>query len=109
MQRRSRLLLFSLAASAPVISLLVAVSPAANASSAPSASARAHALKVARNYLRHLSIGQHATNHAVRVNHPGVSGLTQVSSTNWAGYADDNTAGTSYTSVSGHWTEPTAH
>jgi hypothetical protein len=108
MQRRSRLLLFSLAASAPVIGMLVAAGPAANASSAPSASARAHALTVARNYLRHLSIGQHATNHAVRVNHPGVSGLTQVSSTNWAGYADNNTTGATYTTVTGNWTEPTA-
>jgi hypothetical protein len=107
MQRRSRLLLFSLAASAPVIGMMVAVSPAANASSAPSASARAHALTIARNYLRHLSIGQHATDHAVRVNHPGVSGLTQVSSTNWAGYADDNAAGNTYTSLAGNWTEPT--
>ena len=108
MQRRSRLLLFSLAAIAPVIGMMVAAVPAANASSAPSASARAHALAIARNYLRHLSIGQHATDHAVRVNHPGVSGLTQVSSTNWAGYADDNAAGTTYTTVTGHWTEPTA-
>ena len=108
MQRRSRLLLFSLAASAPVIGMMVAMGPAANASSAPSASARAHALAVARNYLRHLSIGQHATDHAVRVNRPGVSGLTHVSSTNWAGYADDNTGGTSYTRVTGHWTEPSA-
>src|SRR6185437_15078254 len=99
MQRRSRLLLFSLAASAPVIGMMVAAGPAAHASSAPSASARAHALAVARNYLRHLSIGQHATDHAVRVNHPGISGLTQVQSTNWAGYADDNTGGTSYTTV----------
>jgi hypothetical protein len=107
MQRRSRLLLFSLAASAPVIGMMVAVSPVANASSAPSASARAHALKVAREYLHHMSIGQHATDHAVRVNHPGASGLTQVSSTNWAGYADDNTAGNTYTSLAGNWTEPT--
>ena len=107
MQRRSRLLLFSLAASAPVIGMMVAVSPVANASSAPSASARAHALTIARNYLHHLKIGQHATDHAVRVNRPGVSGLTQVSSTNWAGYADDNTAGNTYTSLSGNWTEPT--
>jgi hypothetical protein len=108
MQRRSRLLIFSLAASAPVIGMLVAVSPVANAASAPSASARAHALTIARNYLRHLSIGRHATDHAVRVSRPGVSGLTQVSSTNWAGYADDNTGGTSYTTVTGNWTEPTA-
>jgi hypothetical protein len=86
----------------------VAAGPAANASFAPSASARAHALAVARNYLRHLSVGQHATDHAVRVNHPGVSGLTQVSSTNWAGYADDNSAGTTYSSVTGHWSEPSA-
>jgi hypothetical protein len=108
MQRRSRLLLFSLAASAPVIGMLVAAGPAANASSAPSASTRAHALTVARNYLRHLSIGQHATNHAVRVNHPRVSGLTQESSTNWAGYADNNTGGATYTTVTGNWAEPTA-
>src|SRR6185437_9550787 len=60
------------------------------------------------NYLRHLSIGQHATDHAVRVNRPGVSGLTQVQSTNWAGYADDHTSGTTYSSVTGHWTEESA-
>ncbi len=108
MHRRSRLLFFSLAASAPIVGLLVAAGPAANASPAPSALARAHALAVARNYLRHLSVGQHATDHAVRVNHPGVSGLTQVSSTNWAGYADDNSAGTTYSTVTGHWSEPSA-
>ncbi|MGI8761705.1 MAG: G1 family glutamic endopeptidase [Jatrophihabitantaceae bacterium] len=34
-------------------------------------------------------------------------GTTSVAYYNWAGYADDNSSGTTYLSVSGHWTQPT--
>jgi hypothetical protein len=84
----------------PVMGLVVAVGPAAGASTAgahPAAAARAAA--VARAELRRLVIGQHATNHRV----PGHENLSQDQSTNWSGYADvDET----YTAVTGNWTEP---
>jgi len=108
MTRRSRLLIFCLAACVPATGLFTAVIPGASAASRPSASERAHATALAIRYLRHLSVGWHATDHSVATNRPAISGLTQVQSTNWSGYADDNTAGNSYTSVSATWTEPTA-
>ena len=37
-----------------------------------------------------------------------MSGLNQVSSTNWSGYADDNTGGHTYSTVASNWTEPSA-
>jgi hypothetical protein len=36
-----------------------------------------------------------------------ISGVTKVASSNWSGYANDNSSGNSYQVVSGHWTEPT--
>lgn len=41
--------------------------------------------------------------HSVRT----ASGLNNLSSTNWAGYADDNSTGHTYTMVSGTWNQPT--
>jgi len=88
-----------------MLGLLVAFSPAAGASTASHVSARASALAAAVAELKQLKVGDHATNravgHGVKVN-----GLTQVSSTNWAGYADDNTAGNTYSTVTGNWSEP---
>jgi hypothetical protein len=113
MNRRSRLLTFTVMACLPVAGLVMAAMPAASAASpaasaaSPSASARAHAIAVVREFISHLKVGDHAVNHAVGSNRPAISGLTQVQSTNWSGYADDNTAGNTYSSVSASWTEPT--
>ena len=113
---RPRLAVRSLMACAPVLALLLAGAPAALAGSPAAAAARpvqaaaapAPAAAAARTALRHLAIGQHAADHrasarrALRVN-----GLTQVQSTNWSGYADDSSAGNTYTTVTASWTEPT--
>ncbi len=71
------------------------------------ASLHARAAAAARAALRHLSIGEHATDHAVRGHAVATKGLTQVDSTNWSGYADDNSTGNTYSTVTGNWTEPT--
>jgi hypothetical protein len=96
-------------AGASALGLIVALGAgtAASASVHPahgSASARATALA----FLKHLKIGDHATNHAV-MGHATLSGKApkQVTSTNWSGYADDNTSGTTYSKLAGKWTEPT--
>src|SRR5271168_3186007 len=102
MIRHSRLLTISLLACAPAVGLMVAVAPAATAAG-PSASA--HATAIARNFLRHLQVGQHGADHAVRGNRVAISALTQVESSNWSGYAD---TGSGYATVTGKWTEPGA-
>ena len=103
MQRRiPRFVAGSLIACLPVVGLLAAVSPAAGAATrTPPASAAA----AARAEIRHLLVGQHPTNH--RVGHVArLHGLNQVQSTNWSGYADDNSAGNTYSTATGNWTEP---
>jgi hypothetical protein len=104
-RRIPRLLTCTIAACAPVLGLVIAVAPGATAAASPasaSASAYAHALAAARAAIRHLSIGQHATNHAV--GHASrLKGLTQVQSTNWSGYADTSTT---FSTATGNWTEP---
>src|SRR5690242_17954139 len=62
MHRVPRLVTCTIAACAPVLGLVIAVAPNASASSS---SSYAHALAAARAAIRHLSIGQHATDHAV--------------------------------------------
>ncbi len=105
-RRLPRLTLYSLVACVPVLGLFMAVGPAAGASTTASrASLNARAASAARAALKRLEVGQHATDHvfghAVKI-----KGLTQVQSTNWSGYADDNTAGNTYSTVTGNWTEP---
>jgi hypothetical protein len=108
MQRRlPRLVLGSLTACLPVIGLMMAIGPSAGASAAVRPSQRAQATAIALNALRHLDIGQHATDHQLRGRATGVSGLTKVTSSNWSGYADVNTSGNTYSTVTGKWTEPT--
>ncbi len=108
MQRRLPWLMSrSLLVCGPVLGLLIAVAPAAGASPAAPASPHARAAAAARAALRHLSIGEHATDHAVRGHAVATKGLTQVDSTNWSGYADDNSTGNTYSTVTGNWTEPT--
>lgn len=99
---RPRLLARVLMVSGPALGLLLAMSPAAGASTTPQ-SAAAQAALVARQALEHLSVGQHAADH--RVSRPSlrVKGLSQVQSTNWSGYAD---TGSGFSTVTGSWTEP---
>jgi hypothetical protein len=88
----------------PALGLFVGLGSPASASAQPSAAAQAAAL--AKAAIRQLMIGQ-PTNHRV----PGsarhqISGLTNVQSTNWSGYAD---TGSSFSKVTGSWTEPSAN
>jgi hypothetical protein len=96
-----RLITYVIAACAPVLGLAVAMAPSTSAAAAASSSssASAHALAAARAAIRHLSVGDHATDHAVG----GHARLSQVQSTNWSGYADTSTT---FGSVTGNWTEP---
>jgi hypothetical protein len=103
MHRLTKLLTCTLAACLPVLSLTLGYSPAAGASTSP-AHNRAEALAMARAALQHLSVGQHATDHAVAGHELRLAGTTDVSSTNWSGYADLDE---SFTQVSGTWSEPT--
>jgi hypothetical protein len=99
-RRLPRILSCALMTSAAVLGLLAASGPAAGASTVSGRAAqKAEAVAIARNWLQHLTIGQHATDHAV-----GVSpDLSQAQSSNWSGYAD---TGTTFSSVGGSWTEP---
>jgi hypothetical protein len=99
---RPRLLARFLMVSVPALGLLLAMSPAAGASTTPK-SAAAQAASAARQALKRLSVGQHAADH--RVSRPAlrVKGLSQVQSTNWSGYAD---TGSGFSTVTGSWTEP---
>ena len=101
---RPRLLAHVLTVSVPALGLLLAMSPAAGASTTPKPAA-AQAALVARQALEHLSVGQHAADH--RVSRPSlrVKGLSQVQSTNWSGYAD---TGSGFSTITGSWTEPGA-
>ena len=104
-RRLPRLVSCALAACVPVIGLAVAYAPAAGAAPAHT-SHEARALAIARQALRRLDVGQHATDHRVSGSATRVKGLNQVSSTNWSGYADDNSKGNTYSTVTGKWSEP---
>ena len=102
MQRRlPRLLTYSLAACAPALGLVIAVAPGASAAAHTSSYARA--LAAARATLRHLSVGEHATNHGIFSHTTRVKALTQVQSTNWSGFADTSTT---FGTITGNWAEP---
>ena len=102
MHRVRRLTICTIAACAPVLGLVIAVAPGASAATPSPSATYAHALAAARAAIRHLSIGQHATDHAV--GHASrIKGLTQVQSTNWSGYADTSTT---FSTATGNWTEP---
>jgi Peptidase A4 family len=66
----------------------------------------AAAMAAARTAIEHLRIGQHATAHHVYSHMVRIHGQNQVETYNWSGYADDNSAGNSYSEVSGYWYEP---
>jgi hypothetical protein len=102
-----RLLAGSLVACLPVLGLALASGPAVGASTASTPNtASARAATAARTAIEHLAIGQHGNDHRVAGHALKIKGETQVESSNWSGYADDNTTGDTYSGVSGSWTEP---
>ncbi len=108
--RPRRFLLYSFAAIVPAIGLLAGTAVAASAgtvtartASTHSAAAEAKANAVAE--IRKLTVGYHPTDHRVGIKSPGFKGLSDVTSTNWSGYAD---TGSSFSDVSASWTEPGA-
>jgi hypothetical protein len=104
--RLPRFLVYPLAAVLPALGLFMGLGAAASASTQPSsASPSAQAAAVAKAAIKQLMIGQHSNIHRVSGYAPQIKGLTQVESTNWSGYAD---TGSSFSQVSGHWTEPSA-
>jgi hypothetical protein len=102
-KRVPRFLRYSLAAMVPALGLLIGgLGSPAGASTQPSAAAQASAL--AKAAIKQLMIGQHSPIQRTSSQH-NISGLTQVQSTNWSGYAD---TGSSFSKVTGSWTEPSA-
>ncbi len=104
MHRLPRILCYAAIAALPALGLTATLSPAANASTAAQ-SARAKQLAIA--IIKRLDVGQHSTDHRVPgvFRHSAVSGLSQVESTNWSGYAD---TGSSFSQVASSWSEPGA-
>ena len=60
-----------------------------------------------RTALEHLLAGWHPSNHRAHWASFRGTGLKQVTRNNWSGYADDNSTGKTYASVTGKWKEPT--
>ncbi|MGD0701373.1 MAG: G1 family glutamic endopeptidase [Trebonia sp.] len=108
--RPRRFLLYSFAALVPAIGLLAGTAVAASAGpvsahTAISHSAAAEAKAIAVAEIRKLTVGYSPTDHRVGIKSPGFKGLSDVTSTNWSGYAD---TGSSFSNVSAKWTEPGA-
>ena len=105
MHRLTRILAWAVIAALPTLGLTAGLSGAASASSAgASRPAPAGAGAAALAIIRHLQVGQHGTDQRL----PGVhrvSGLSQVESSNWSGYAD---TGSGFSKATGKWTEPGA-
>ncbi len=99
--RPRRFLLYSFAAVLPAIGLLAGTAAVAGAStiSARTAthSAAAEAKAIAVSEIKKLTVGYHPTDHKVGIKSPGFKGLSDVTSTNWSGYAD---TGSSFSDVS---------
>ena len=102
-RRFPRLLSAALVACVPVLGLVMAVGPAAGASTAGAHPAQHARATAARAALTRLMVGQHGTDHRVPGHHLRVKGLSQVQSGNWSGYAD---TGATFSTATGHWTEP---
>jgi hypothetical protein len=108
--RPRRFLLYSFAALVPAIGLLAGTAVAAsagtvNARTASTHSAAAEAKAIAVAEIRKLTVGYSPTDRHVGIKSPGFKGLSDVTSTNWSGYAD---TGSSFSNVSASWTEPGA-
>jgi len=103
MERRLRRILLSAFAVLPAFGLFIGAGAVANASASPAATSGAQARATAVAYIKTLKVGFHSHPTAGHAR-TGVSGLTQVTSTNWSGYAD---TGSAFSAVSATWTEPT--
>ena len=108
--RPRRFLAYSFAALVPAIGLLAGSAVAANAGpvtahTAISHSAAAQAKAIAVAEIRKLTVGHSPADRHVGIRSPGLKGLSDVTSTNWSGYAD---TGSSFSNVSAKWTEPGA-
>ena len=106
-KRLPRFLTYTIAAVVPAFGLVIGLGAAAGASTAANPASQAAAAKTAAvAAIEHLYVGQHSANHRVSsdASH-GLKGLSQVTSTNWSGYAD---TGSSFSKVSSSWTEPSA-
>jgi hypothetical protein len=88
-----------LVACVPVLGLVMA----AGAGTASAAHSPVNARAAALAALKHLKIGDHATNHPLAGHSPQVKAAT--SSLNWAGFVDTKTS-SKYTKITGSWTEP---
>ncbi len=78
----------------------------AGAGAASAAHAPVNTRAAARAALEHFLAGWHPANHAVGGHVVLGTGLKQVKSSNWSGYADDNSTGKTYSKVTGKWAEP---
>jgi Peptidase A4 family len=106
MDRRRKFTTIALAAALPALALTTGLGAAASASASttPLAAQRAEAAAAtARAAIKDLVVGVSPTLKVVR-HGTGVYGLSQVESTNWAGYAD---TGSGFSKVTASWTEPT--
>jgi hypothetical protein len=106
MHRLPRILTYAVIAALPALGLTAGLSTAANASPIGAAARPAPrgADAMALAIIRDLKVGQHGTDHRM----PGrsrISGLSQVESTNWSGYAD---TGSGFSQAAGSWSEPGA-
>ncbi|HEY2237616.1 MAG TPA: G1 family glutamic endopeptidase [Streptosporangiaceae bacterium] len=116
--RLRRLVLIGSIACVPALGTLLGVAGTATAGTATTpattSSPGAQAATAARNAIKQMVIGEHGNNHAMsghalaHTARGGVSALNQVTSTNWAGYADDSTGGHTYSKITGNWAEPSA-
>ncbi|HEX4834426.1 MAG TPA: G1 family glutamic endopeptidase [Trebonia sp.] len=112
MHRSLRRTVFSALAIIPAAGLLIGLGTAAHASthvaatsSAATAANAAQAKANAIAALKGLQVGFHTQTHPVGSQiRPDTGTTTQVTSTNWSGYAD---LGTTFTRVASSWTEPT--
>jgi len=104
MNRRTRLIAAA-AAAASIVAL--GAGSAANAGTRHGGTAKAAAAaKAARLALRDVTANPPATNQGGHRRRTGSGRLTTAESTNWSGYADDNTSGNAYSRVTAKWTVP---
>ena len=108
MKRSLRRTVLSAIAVLPALGLFIGYSAAASASvpataKAASVNKEAEAKAAAVAFVKTLKVGFHSKTHPlVRHDSSQVKALTQVTSTNWSGYAD---TGSGFSSVSATWKE----
>jgi hypothetical protein len=107
MVRRPRFIAIALTATIPALALITGLGAAASAtaSTTPAVVQRAHAEALARAAIKKIALGaEYSPKMKVIRRSTGIKGLTQVTSSNWSGYAD---TGSSFSKVTASWTEPT--